>query len=72
MRLAQILNYAAYKAYKRNLKMENRRLHIDLREAIDRYLAKGWEVVSRDPVALKRGKGEVRLINGVLNLRSLR
>jgi hypothetical protein len=52
--------------------MENRRLQIDLREAIDRYLAKGWEVVSRDPVTLKRGKGEVRLINGVLNLRSIR
>jgi hypothetical protein len=43
------------------------RMQLDLRSSIDRYLSKGWEIVSRDPLMLIRGSAQIEVINGVIN-----
>ena len=43
------------------------RYQLDLREAIGSYLARGWSIVCRDPMTIKRGKAVKVLIKGVLN-----
>jgi hypothetical protein len=42
------------------------RMQLALREAIERRLAKGWEIIKRDPLTLQRGKALVELRHGVL------
>ncbi len=44
-----------------------RRARASLRYTIDSYLVKGWEIVSRNPLTLKLGRGRIQLVNGVLN-----
>lgn len=47
--------------------MRNNRVNADLRAAIDRYLSKGWVIVSRNPLRLQRGLTQMQVINEVIN-----
>ncbi len=48
--------------------MQDLRLQTNLRNTVNTYLAKGWEVKSRNPLTLVRGKSALELINGVFNV----
>lgn len=42
------------------------RTQLDLRHLVDQYLKNGWEVVSRDPLTLERGRARKEVRHGCL------
>jgi hypothetical protein len=51
----------------KNRMISDIRMQLDLRSSIDVYLSKGWEIVCRDPIMLRRGPAKIEVINGVIN-----
>lgn len=48
--------------------IDDRRKHsnVSTRSVVDRYLANGWEIISRDPLTLKRGRLKKRFKGNIL------
>lgn len=42
------------------------RTQLDLRRLVDEYLQRGWEIVSRDPLTIERGRMRKEVRHGCL------
>ena len=45
---------------------KNHHTQLDLRHLVDQYLKNGWEVASRDPLTLERGRARKEVRHGCL------
>lgn len=43
-----------------------RRTQLDKRSLVEQYLKNGWEIISRDPLRLQRGRHVKMFRNGIL------
>ena len=44
----------------------NKRMQLELRESIGRYISRGYQIISRVPIVLQRGRHYVEVRNGAI------
>ena len=59
-------NYIDDDDYRKLPLVGEKRISYSKRDLVDRYLQNGWEIISRNPVTLKRGRMVKFFRNGIL------
>ena len=44
----------------------NRRMQLELRYSIERYISRGYQIISREPIVLQRGRHSVEVRTGAI------
>lgn len=44
----------------------NKRMQLELRESIERYISRGYQIISRVPMVLRKGRHSVEVRNGAI------